>query len=80
MLMSGQVYPLDISLENLKDRLGIPADKYKDKNGKDRIDHFEERVLKPAKDVYMRQVPGCLLRKCVLFKFGTPECNLFVPS
>ncbi|MFK1789775.1 replication initiation protein, partial [Bacteroides fragilis] len=44
-----QVYPLDISLENLKDRLGIPADKYKDKNGKDRIDHFEERVLKPAK-------------------------------
>ncbi|KAA4001238.1 replication initiation protein, partial [Bacteroides ovatus] len=38
MLMSGQVYPLDISLENLKDRLGIPADKYKDKNGKDRID------------------------------------------
>ncbi|MEO5093525.1 replication initiation protein, partial [Bacteroides ovatus] len=49
MLMSGQVYPLDISLENLKDRLGIPADKYKDKNGKDRIDHFEERVLKPAK-------------------------------
>ena len=49
MLMSGQVYPLDISLENLKDRLGIPADKYKDKNGKDRIDHFEERVLKPAR-------------------------------
>ena len=39
----------DISLENLKDRLGIPADKYKDKNGKDRRDHFEERVLKPAK-------------------------------
>ena len=26
-------------------------------------------------DVYKRQ-----LRKCVLFKFGTPECNLFVPS
>lgn len=49
MLMSGQVYPLDISLDNLKDRLGIPADKYKDKNGKDRIDNFEERVLKPAK-------------------------------
>ena len=49
MLMSGQVYPLDISLDNLKERLGIPADKYKDKNGKDRIDNFEERVLKPAK-------------------------------
>lgn len=31
MLMSGQVYPLDISLDNLKERLGIPADKYKDK-------------------------------------------------
>ena len=33
----------------IKERLGIPADKYKDKNGKDRIDNFEERVLKPAK-------------------------------
>ena len=43
------MYPLDISLDNLKERLGIPADKYKDKNGKDRIDNFEERVLKPAK-------------------------------
>lgn len=50
MLMSGQVYPLDISLENLKERPGIPADKYKDKKGKDRIDHFEERVLKAALD------------------------------
>ena len=27
-----------------------------------------------------QHAPGCLLRKCVLFKFGTPECNLFVPS
>ena len=27
----------------------ILLDKYKDKNGKDRIDNFEERVLKPAK-------------------------------
>ena len=49
MLMSGQINPLEISLENLKERLGIPADKYKDNNGKDRIDHFEERVLRPAK-------------------------------
>ena len=32
-----------MALENLKDRLGIPADKYKDKNGKDRIDHFDQR-------------------------------------
>ena len=40
---------MDISLDNLKERLGIPADKYKDKNGKDRIDNFEESVLKPAK-------------------------------
>ena len=31
------VYPLDISLDNLKESLGIPADKYKDKNGNDRI-------------------------------------------
>ncbi|HHH1669863.1 TPA: replication initiation protein [Yersinia enterocolitica] len=57
MLMSGQVYPLDISLDNLKERLGIPADKYKDKNGKDRIDHFEERVLKPAKTALDESCP-----------------------
>ena len=51
-----------LSLENLKDRLGIPADKYKDKNGKDRIDHFEERVLKPAKAARDESCPyTCLL-------------------
>ncbi len=34
MIISGQVYPLYISLDNLKERLGIPADKYKDNTEK----------------------------------------------
>ena len=55
--------PLDISLDNLKDRLGIPADKYKDKNGKDRIDNFEERVLKPAKAALDESCPYFQLRE-----------------
>ena len=56
MLMRGK-YPFDISLDNLKDRLGIPADKYKDKNGKDRIDNFEERVLNLQRLRLMRVAP-----------------------
>lgn len=48
MLMSGQTEPIDLTIDNLKKWLGIPDDKYKDKQGKDRIDHLEERVLKPA--------------------------------
>ena len=40
--------PQYITIEHLKERLGIAAEDYKRKNGKDRIDHLEERVIKPA--------------------------------
>ena len=48
MIMSGQEKPLRLSIEELKSWLGIAPDKYK-KDGKDRIDHLEERVLRPVK-------------------------------
>lgn len=48
LLMSGQKRPFFLSVEQLKDKLGIPSDKYKTKDGKDRIDNLEERILKPA--------------------------------
>lgn len=48
MLMSGKTQPIYMSVEDLKNWLGIAPDKYKDKNGKDRIDHLEERVIRPA--------------------------------
>lgn len=57
MFMSGQTRPLNISIDNLKERLGIPANMYKNRNGRDRIDHLEERVLKPAKAALDRCCP-----------------------
>lgn len=48
LLMSGQKTPLYFSIERLKDILGIEPDKYKDTKGKHRIDHLEQRVLKPS--------------------------------
>ena len=48
MIMSGQERPLRLSIAELKNWLGIPADKYT-KDGKERIDHLEERVLIPVK-------------------------------
>ena len=48
MLMSGQKKPLYFSIEKLKNILGIAPDKYKYKHGKHRIDHLEQRVLKPC--------------------------------
>ena len=48
MIMSGQERPFRLSIAELKSWLGIPAEKYR-KDGKDRIDHLEERVLRPVK-------------------------------
>ena len=48
MIMSGQERPLRLSIAELKNWLGIPADKYT-KDRKDSIDHLEERVLRPVK-------------------------------
>lgn len=40
---------ITMTVEVMKAWLGIPEDKYKDKNGNHRIDHLEERVIKPSK-------------------------------
>jgi hypothetical protein len=48
MLVSGNTKPISFSVEDLKKWLGISLDAYKDKNGKDRIDNLEMRVIKPA--------------------------------
>lgn len=72
MLMSGQTRPFDFTIEKLFEWLGIPlkdtiTDKdgfkqnvkapYRDKNGKFRIDNFENRVLRPAKEVLDNSCP-----------------------
>lgn len=49
--------PIDIRIDHLKEKLGISADDYKRKNGKDRIDHLEERVLLPAQKALNESCP-----------------------
>lgn len=57
MLMSGKTNPLYMSIEDLKQWLGIENTKYKDKNGKHRIDHLEERVIRPAQKALNESCP-----------------------
>lgn len=57
MLISNQKRPFDMSVEKLKLWLGIDENLYKTKDGKDRIDHLEERVLKPAKEALDNSCP-----------------------
>ena len=57
MLLSNQKKPFDISVERLKEWLGIPADKYKNAKGGDRIDHIEERILLPTKKALDESCP-----------------------
>lgn len=49
MYISEKSEPQNITIEHLKERLGISAEDYKRKDGKDRIDHLEERIIRPAK-------------------------------
>lgn len=49
MLVSGNSKPISFSIEQFKEWLGIAPESYKKKDGKDRIDHLEERVIKPSK-------------------------------
>lgn len=49
MLMSGSEKPISFSIEQFKEWLGIDEKAYKDKNGKDRIDNIEARVILPSK-------------------------------
>ena len=73
--------PQYITIEHLKERLGIAAEDYKRKNGKDRIDHLEERVIKPAQKALnescpltfkyekVRENPNCKCSPVKLFRF-----------
>ena len=56
MVMSGQEKPLYKTIPELKDWLGISPDKYK-KDGKDRVDHIEERILRPVKKILDSSCP-----------------------
>jgi hypothetical protein len=57
LLMSGQDYELDVTVDNFKALLGIPADKYKTKDGKDRIDNLEKRVILPTQKILNETCP-----------------------
>lgn len=48
MLMSGSEKPISFTVEQFKDWLGIAPEAYKKADGKDRIDHLEERVIRPS--------------------------------
>ena len=48
MLITGQNRPFHLTIDQLKLWLGIDKDKYKHKDGRDRVDHLEARVLKPS--------------------------------
>lgn len=57
MYISEKSDPQDITIEHLKERLGIAAEDYKRKDGKDRIDHLEERILRPAQKALNESCP-----------------------
>lgn len=57
ILISGKTKPLYFSVEDFKKWLGIEPHLYKDKNGKDRIDNLENRVIKPSKKVLDESCP-----------------------
>lgn len=57
MLISQRSGTISITIANLKERLGIDKDDYKGKNGRDRIDHLEERVIKPAQKALNESCP-----------------------
>lgn len=57
MYISEKSEPQNITIEHLKERLGISAEDYKRKDGKDRIDHLEERIIRPAKKALDESCP-----------------------
>ena len=56
MVLSGQERPFKLSIDDLKSWLGIAPDKYK-KDGKDRVDHIEDRILRPVKKLLDENCP-----------------------
>lgn len=57
MFISGEKKPRNITIEHLKERLGIPESEYKDKNGHNRINNLEARILKPAQKALTESCP-----------------------
>lgn len=57
MYISEQKGVMDITIEHLKERLGIPEDKYKDSKGHHRIDNLEARIIKPAQKALGESCP-----------------------
>ena len=57
IFISEKKEPIRISIPHLKERLGISPEDYKRKNGKDRIDHLEERVILPAQKALNESCP-----------------------
>ena len=56
MVLSGQERPFQLMIDDLKSWLGIAPDKYK-KGGKDRVDHIEDRILRPVKKLLDENCP-----------------------
>lgn len=57
MLISGGGDPIYLTVDDFKEKFGIDADDYKDKNGKNRIDNLEARVIKPAQKALDESCP-----------------------
>ena len=57
MFISEKSEPQNITIEHLKERLGISAEDYKRKDGKDRIDHLEERIIRPSQKALNESCP-----------------------
>lgn len=56
MVVSGQAKPFQLMIDEMKSWLGIAPEKYK-KNGKDRVDHIEDRILRPVKKLLDENCP-----------------------
>jgi len=56
ILLSGEGNPFMLRISDMKSWLGIPEDSYK-RNGKDRIDHIESRILKPTQKLLRERCP-----------------------
>lgn len=57
MFISEQDSPKSITIEHLKERLGISENEYKDSKGHHRIDNLEARIIKPAQKALTESCP-----------------------
>jgi len=56
IFLSGEGKPFKLRISDMKSWLGIPEDSYK-RNGKDRIDHLESRILQPTQKILRETCP-----------------------